>query len=248
MVNSLRSFTDLLQLLGFGGDVPLGEAGVQLAEQPAEGSLLDDRGRRHRPFRRTDDAVTAGRLDTGGAGDPFEVLTLFELCHLPDRDRELRLADPGFGADANAAFVEPLDRVDGRCPLGPPLDVAEHLPHPIGCGLDRDGVIEAHVPNGTSHRRSGTGSIRTGSIRDRAVWRSRPSLRVWSGAMADQNVPQTQNVDNELDPGANTQMFRAFVNEGQTETAAEPKVNGRILAVIGALVVLIAVIAAILVF
>jgi hypothetical protein len=66
--------------------------------------------------------------------------------------------------------------------------------------------------------------------------------------MADQNVPQTQNVDNELDPGANTQMFRAFVNEGQTETAAEPKVNGRILAVIGALVVLIAVIAAILVF
>ena len=66
--------------------------------------------------------------------------------------------------------------------------------------------------------------------------------------MADQNVPQTQNVDNELDPGANTQMFRAFVNEGRTETAAEPKVNGRILAVIGALVVLIAVIAAILVF
>jgi len=42
--------------------------------------------------------------------------------------------------------------------------------------------------------------------------------------MADQNVPQ--NVDNELDPGANTQMFRAFVNEGQTETTSEPKVNG----------------------
>jgi hypothetical protein len=68
--------------------------------------------------------------------------------------------------------------------------------------------------------------------------------------MADQNVPQnlTQNVDNELDPGANTQMFRAFVNEGQTETATEPKVNGRILAVVGALVVLIAVVAAIVVF
>ena len=42
--------------------------------------------------------------------------------------------------------------------------------------------------------------------------------------MADQNVPQ--NVENEQDPGANTQMFRAFVNEGQTEATAEPKLNG----------------------
>jgi hypothetical protein len=64
--------------------------------------------------------------------------------------------------------------------------------------------------------------------------------------MADQNVPQ--NVQNEQDPGANTQMFRAFVNEGQTEATAEPKLNGRILAVVGAAVVLIAVIAAIAVF
>jgi hypothetical protein len=63
--------------------------------------------------------------------------------------------------------------------------------------------------------------------------------------MADQNVP---NVQNEQDPGANTQMFRAFVNEGQTEATAEPKLNGRILAVVGAAVVLIAVIAAIAVF
>jgi hypothetical protein len=64
--------------------------------------------------------------------------------------------------------------------------------------------------------------------------------------MADQNLPQ--NVENEQDPGANTQMFRAFVNEGQTEATAEPKLNGRILAVVGAAVVLIAVIAAIAVF
>ncbi|MEV0799063.1 hypothetical protein AB0I34_15290 [Kribbella sp. NPDC050281] len=64
--------------------------------------------------------------------------------------------------------------------------------------------------------------------------------------MADQNVPQ--NVDNEQDPGANTQMFRAFVREGQTEATTEPKVNGRVLAVVGAAVVLIAVIAAIAVF
>ena len=61
--------------------------------------------------------------------------------------------------------------------------------------------------------------------------------------MADQNVPQ--NVQNEQDPGANTQMFRAFVNEGQTEAAAEPKVNGRMLAIVGGAVLLIAIIAAI---
>jgi len=64
--------------------------------------------------------------------------------------------------------------------------------------------------------------------------------------MAEHNVPQ--NVENEQDPGANTQMFRAFVNEGQVEATAEPKLNGRVLAVVGAAVVLIAVIAAILVF
>jgi hypothetical protein len=64
--------------------------------------------------------------------------------------------------------------------------------------------------------------------------------------MADQNVPH--NVENEQDPGANTQMFRAFVNEGQTEAASEPKLNGRVLAVVGAAVILIAVIAAIAVF
>jgi hypothetical protein len=64
--------------------------------------------------------------------------------------------------------------------------------------------------------------------------------------MADQNVPH--NVENEQDPGANTQMFRAFVNEGQTEAAVEPKLNGRVLAIVGAAVVLIAVIAAIAVF
>lgn len=61
--------------------------------------------------------------------------------------------------------------------------------------------------------------------------------------MADQNVPQ--NVENEQDPGANTQMFRAFVNEGQAEATTEPKLNGRVLAFVGAAVVLIAVIAAI---
>jgi hypothetical protein len=58
--------------------------------------------------------------------------------------------------------------------------------------------------------------------------------------MTDQNA-----TENEQDPGASTQMFRAFVNEGQAES---PKVNGRALAVVGAVVVLIAVITAFLIF
>ncbi|WP_327640666.1 hypothetical protein OHB24_20425 [Kribbella sp. NBC_00482] len=66
--------------------------------------------------------------------------------------------------------------------------------------------------------------------------------------MADQNVPQNmQNMENEQDPGANTQMFRAFVNEGQTEATSEPKVNGRLLAIVGGAVLLIAIVAAIVV-
>ncbi|TDO51477.1 hypothetical protein EV643_103214 [Kribbella sp. VKM Ac-2527] len=64
--------------------------------------------------------------------------------------------------------------------------------------------------------------------------------------MADQNV--TNNIENDQDPGASTQMFRAFVNEGEVHAAEEPKLNGRTLAIIGAGIVLIAVIAAVLVF
>jgi hypothetical protein len=61
--------------------------------------------------------------------------------------------------------------------------------------------------------------------------------------MTDQNA-----TDNEQDPGASTQMFRAFVNEGQAEPTESPKVNGRALAIVGAVVVLIAVITAFLIF
>jgi hypothetical protein len=63
--------------------------------------------------------------------------------------------------------------------------------------------------------------------------------------MADQNTNNA--TENEQDPGASTQMFRAFVSEGEVQPAEEPKMNGRMLAVVGAVVVLIAVIAAILV-
>jgi hypothetical protein len=60
--------------------------------------------------------------------------------------------------------------------------------------------------------------------------------------MADHNVP-----DNEQDPGASTQMFRAFVNEAQAEPTVAPKVNGRTLAIAGAVVIVLAIVAAILV-
>jgi hypothetical protein len=60
--------------------------------------------------------------------------------------------------------------------------------------------------------------------------------------MADHNV-----TENEQDPGASTQMFRAFVNESEAEPTVEPKVNGRTLAIVGGVVLLIAIIAAILV-
>ncbi|NEA31071.1 hypothetical protein [Streptomyces sp. SID13031] len=53
--------------------------------------------------------------------------------------------------------------------------------------------------------------------------------------------------ENEQDPGASTQMFRAFVNEAETEPAQAPKVNGRTLAIAGVVVVVLAIVAAFLV-
>jgi hypothetical protein len=52
--------------------------------------------------------------------------------------------------------------------------------------------------------------------------------------------------DHEQDPSASTQMFRAFVSEGQTEATRAPKVSGRALAIVAVAVVVIAVIAALL--
>jgi hypothetical protein len=63
-----------------------------------------------------------------------------------------------------------------------------------------------------------------------------------------ENQTHDNLADNEQDPGASTQMFRAFVTEGQAEATEEPKLNGRTLAVIGAAVLLMAIIAALLVF
>ncbi|HEY0691662.1 MAG TPA: hypothetical protein VGD71_21795 [Kribbella sp.] len=63
-----------------------------------------------------------------------------------------------------------------------------------------------------------------------------------------ENQTHDNAADNEHDPGASTQMFRAFVTEGQAETTDEPKLNGRMLAVIGGVVLLIAIIAALRIF
>jgi hypothetical protein len=63
-----------------------------------------------------------------------------------------------------------------------------------------------------------------------------------------ENQTHDNLADNEQDPGASTQMFRAFVTEGQAEATEEPKLNGRTLAVICGAVLLIAIIAALVVF
>jgi hypothetical protein len=65
-------------------------------------------------------------------------------------------------------------------------------------------------------------------------------------AMAENHM-QENVADNEQDPGASTQMFRAFVTEGQVEATEAPKLSGRTLALIGGVIVLIAVVAALLV-
>jgi hypothetical protein len=53
-------------------------------------------------------------------------------------------------------------------------------------------------------------------------------------------------MENEQDPGASTQMFRAFVDEGTT-TGAAPKSNTRTVAIVAGVVVVIAVVIALLV-
>src|SRR3954452_9758559 len=54
------SLANLLQLGRLGGEVALGQAGVQRAEQPAAGAFLDDCSARAGDFWRTDPPVTGG--------------------------------------------------------------------------------------------------------------------------------------------------------------------------------------------
>jgi hypothetical protein len=60
-----------------------------------------------------------------------------------------------------------------------------------------------------------------------------------------ETTPDTQE---DLDPGANTQMFQAFVAEGVTEEKKPPLLGTAALAVIAGIVVLVAIVAAILVY
>lgn len=57
-------------------------------------------------------------------------------------------------------------------------------------------------------------------------------------------APQPQ----EEDPGASTEMFRAFVAEEQTEPAHTNKISTRTLAIIAGVIVVIAVVAAIAIY
>ncbi|MFC0626573.1 hypothetical protein [Kribbella deserti] len=53
--------------------------------------------------------------------------------------------------------------------------------------------------------------------------------------------------ENEQDPGASTQMFRAFVDEGGTEPAAAAKSNTKTIAIVAAVVVVAIVVIALIV-
>jgi hypothetical protein len=55
------------------------------------------------------------------------------------------------------------------------------------------------------------------------------------------------HIENEQDPSASTQMFRAFVAEGETDTAA-PKSGNRTVLIVAAVLLVVAVVAALLVF
>ena len=45
------------------------------------------------------------------------------------------------------------------------------------------------------------------------------------------------HLENEQDPGASTQMFRAFVDEGATGPVAAPKSNTKTIAIVAAVAV-----------
>ncbi|HEU4946552.1 MAG TPA: hypothetical protein VFT31_05310 [Kribbella sp.] len=62
-----------------------------------------------------------------------------------------------------------------------------------------------------------------------------------------ENQTHDNLADHELDPGASTQMFRAFVSEGQAEATEAPRISGRTLALVGGAVLVIAIVAGLLV-
>lgn len=57
-----------------------------------------------------------------------------------------------------------------------------------------------------------------------------------------------QHPQHDEDPGANTEMFRAFVDEAPSEPAHTPKFGARTLVIVALAIVVIAVIAAIAVY
>jgi hypothetical protein len=66
--------------------------------------------------------------------------------------------------------------------------------------------------------------------------------------MPDDAIPQPDSQTHEEDPGASTEMFRAFVEEEATDVAPSQPVSTKALAIVAAVIVVIAVVAAIAVF
>jgi hypothetical protein len=59
-------------------------------------------------------------------------------------------------------------------------------------------------------------------------------------------MPEIQQ--HEEDPGASTEMFRAFVDEAPAEPAHSPKLSARTLVIVAVAIVVIAVVAALVVY
>ena len=66
--------------------------------------------------------------------------------------------------------------------------------------------------------------------------------------MPDNAIPQQDSPTHDEDPGASTEMFRAFVEEKTTDAAPSQQVSTKALAIVAAVIVVIAVVAAIAVF
>src|SRR5271168_196343 len=96
-----------------------------------------------------DDIVARGDQHARGALHPCPGRAVVDLGDLPDQLRHAGLLDREPFADSQIGSVLPDQRRDRRGPLGPALDVAEHLPHQLRGRVNLNTVLGNHVPNGT---------------------------------------------------------------------------------------------------
>src|SRR6185436_17976160 len=86
--------------------------------------------------------VMAGDREPEAARHPGEVRSLLDLRDLPDGRPQLRLPQPGAGADDERAAFEALDAGHRRRPVRPAFDVSEYRPDALRRRFDFDGGAE----------------------------------------------------------------------------------------------------------